>query len=98
MKLARVAAAPLLILALCMPQACSDPPSPPAQGAVTVIIQPGTMGKRCPPTLTHNQVSMPASDASGVYSELIGCDLSMSCKPDKYVVVDRDRGATISCS
>jgi hypothetical protein len=30
--------------------------------------------------------------------EALNCDLSAGCKPDEYVVVDGDRGATVSCT
>src|SRR5947208_2702534 len=97
MKLARMAAAPLL-LSLCLPQACSDPPSPPAQGAVNIRIGPTPGGAICPTGRQHAPFSMPASEQTGVYSELLMCPLDQGCKPDKFIVVDRDNGATISCS
>jgi hypothetical protein len=40
---------------------------------------------------------MPSKFNASVYSEL-NCDLSAGCKPDDYIVVDRDRGANVSCT
>jgi hypothetical protein len=50
-------------------------------------------GKIC--SHTHELISEPANVA-GVLDALT-CDLSTGCKPDEYVVVDRDHGATVSC-
>jgi hypothetical protein len=92
MKVARFAAAPLAV-ALSTLIACSDPPSPPPQAAVSVKVGL-TPGKLC--SHTNGFISMPLNVA-GVFSAL-SCDLSKGCKPDEFVVVDRDRGATVSCS
>jgi hypothetical protein len=94
MKVARFAAAPLAAaLSLSLSSACSDPPSPPAQAAVSVKVGVAS-GKIC--SHTNNSISMPMNVA-GVVSALT-CDLSKGCKPDEYVVVDRDRATTVSCS
>jgi hypothetical protein len=45
---------------------------------------------------THTFISAPSNVAAGVLDAL-SCDLSTGCKPDQYVVVDRDRGATVTC-
>lgn len=39
---------------------------------------------------------MPSKYNASVIQEL-ACDLSRGCKPDDYVVVDRDQGSTVSC-
>ncbi|HEX4337388.1 MAG TPA: hypothetical protein VH062_15840 [Polyangiaceae bacterium] len=92
MKFARLAALPLPFV-LCMSHGCSDPPAPPAQAALTFATNPSP-GLQC--TTTNPQLSIPASNSTGVLQEL-NCDLSAGCKPDDYVVVDRDRGANVSC-
>lgn len=94
MKVARLVAAPLF-LAVCLSQACSDPPAPPAQGAVTLSISP-TPGQAC--NHTSPQLSMPAAQNTSVFGALLGCNLQTGCKPDEFVVVDRDRGTNISCT
>jgi hypothetical protein len=99
MNVARLATAPLAILLFAV-EGCSDPPSPPAQAAVAVKVAP-TNGKQCPSSGSF--LTMPALDSNNqpviasVLGQLTQCDLSMGCKPDKYVVVDRDRGAVVSC-
>jgi hypothetical protein len=94
MKVARLIAAPL-VFTVYLSQACSDPPSPPVQGAVTLKISP-TSGQTC--QHTNGQLSAPSAQNAGVYGELLGCDLTQGCKPDEFVVVDRDRNTDISCS
>ena len=95
MKVARLIAAPLF-LTVCLTQACSDPPAPPAQGAVTLSISP-TSGFTC--NHTNGTLSVPFAQNASVSGTLgTGCNLSAGCKPDEYVVVDRDRGTNISCS
>jgi hypothetical protein len=69
--------------------------APPAQGAVTLSISP-TAGQVC--NHTNSQLSMPAAQNASVFGELTGCNLSTGCRPDEFVVVDRDRGTNISCS
>jgi hypothetical protein len=93
MNVARLAAAPLAV-ALSFLSGCSDPPSPPAQGAITLKVGV-TSGKIC--SHTSPQLSMPADSVASVIQEL-SCDLSSGCKPDDFVVVDRDRGATVQCT
>ena len=88
MKVACLHTAPLAIL-LCSLYGCSDPPAPPPQAAVTVKVSP-TNGKPCPASGSY--FSVPTNEITGVLTQL-NCDLSMGCKPDKYVVVDRDTGA-----
>ena len=63
------------------------------QGAVTfkVGVMPGNICSQ-----TSAQMSAPANIA-GVLGALT-CDLSTGCKPDEYVVVDRDRGTTVQCT
>jgi hypothetical protein len=53
-----------------------------------------TPGKIC--SHTNGLLSMPANGA-GVYDAL-NCDLSIGCKPDEYVVIDRDRGSSVQCT
>lgn len=91
MKVARLAAA-LLPVVICS-HGCSDPPSPPAQAALTLNTT-NAPGKVC--TTQNGQLSVPFAQTAGVLDEL-NCDLSMNCKPDDYVVVDRDTGANVSC-
>src|SRR5262245_29063288 len=93
MKVARFAAAPLAVALFSLSTGCSDPPAPPPQGAVSLIVGPPP-GKVC--SHTNGQISMPMNVA-GVL-EALNCDLSQGCKPDEYVVVDRDRGSTVQCS
>ena len=52
-------------------------------------------GKVC--TTQNGQLSVPFAQTAGVLDEL-NCDLSMGCKPDLYVVRDRDPGTTVACS
>lgn len=87
MNLARVIAAPSAV-ALCLSLSCSDPPSPPAQAALTFFV-----GGKC--SATHAQLSVPSD--SRTYDEL-GCNLTTGCKPDDFVVVDRDQGTRITCT
>jgi hypothetical protein len=93
MNVARFAAVPLAV-ALSMLSGCSDPPSPPPQGAVSLKVGV-TPGKIC--SHTNGLISMPFNQGAGVYDSL-NCDLSAGCKPDKYVVVDRDRGSSVQCT
>jgi hypothetical protein len=67
---------------------------PPAQAAVTLKVGVAP-GKIC--SHTSPQIAAPAVSVAGVIEEL-SCDLSQGCKPDEYVVVDRDRGVTVSCT
>jgi hypothetical protein len=41
---------------------------------------------------------MPSAQNTSVYGALTGCNLGSGCKPDEFVVVDRDRGTNIACS
>jgi hypothetical protein len=93
MKFARLGAAPLPAIILLI-SACSDPPAPPAQAAVTLSISPAP-GKTC--TTTNGQLAMPSKFNASVIQEL-NCDLSKGCKPDDYVVVDHDPGTSVSCT
>ena len=93
MKVARLAAA-LLPFVFCMSTGCSDPPSPPAQAALTLQTT-NAAGRVC--TTQNGQLSVPFAQTAGVLDEL-NCDLSMGCHPDDYVVVDRDTGATVTCT
>jgi hypothetical protein len=68
--------------------------APPAQAAVTYSMTPAP-GKTCADT--SPQLSFPAKYNASVQAEL-ACDLSMGCKPDDYVVVEGDRGASVFCS
>jgi hypothetical protein len=92
MKVARFAAAPLAV-ALSLSTGCSDPPSPPPQGAVSLKVGV-TPGKIC--SHTNGQISMPLNVAGVI--EALNCDLSQGCRPDEYIVVDRDRGSTVQCT
>jgi hypothetical protein len=67
---------------------------PLAQAAITFTSEPAP-GKTC--TTTNGQLSFPSRYNASVYSEL-NCDLSMGCKPDDYIVVDRDPGTSVSCT
>jgi hypothetical protein len=87
----RVLAAPSAV-ALCLSLSCSDPPSPPAQAAVTFFV--GTSTGSCP--ATHAQLTVPGD--SRAYDAIASCDLASGCHPDDYVVVDRDQGTGVSCT
>ena len=94
MKSARVVAA-IASLALAPVVACSDPPSEPAQGALTVTVLDSTAsGPVC--QSTHGQLNLPAD--TRVYDELMSCDLSKGCKPSELVVVNRAEGADVQCT
>jgi hypothetical protein len=93
MKFGRLAAAPLLLV-LCLSHGCSDPPSPPAQAALTLKVDPAP-GQTC--TTTSPQLSFPTSSVASVIDEL-NCNLMSGCHPDDFLVVDRDKGAIITCS
>jgi hypothetical protein len=67
---------------------------PPAQAAVAFKVSP-TGGKQCPPAGAF--LGFPSSATASVVGEL-SCDLSADCKPDQYVVVDRQDGANVNCS
>lgn len=80
------------------PLACSDPPSPPAQGAVaeTISTAPGAQsacqGSSAPFTAPAN-----TDPVNGTYQTL-NCDTSMpGCKPNANVAVDGDN-ASVTCT
>lgn len=84
--------------ALIFSAACSDPPSPPAQGAVAETIQPNASGNGCTPA-GPPFAAPPLADAITGTAASLGCDTSQGgCKPDANVVVDGDQGASVSCS
>ncbi len=93
MKFARLGAAPLPAIIFLI-SACSDPPSPPAQAAVTLSIAPAS-GKTC--NHTQPQLALPSKSTASVEAEL-ACDLAAGCKPDDYIVVNQDRGTTVACT
>jgi hypothetical protein len=93
MKFARLGVAPLPLL-LCLMHACSDPPSPPAQAAVWLQASPAP-GKVC--TTTNGKLGIPSKFNASVIQEL-NCQLGSGCKPDDYVVVDRDTGSVVTCN
>lgn len=93
MKLACLGIA-LPLLAGVYSAGCSDPPSPPAQAAITLSSQPAP-GQTC--TTTNGQLAIPSKYNASVISEL-ACDLSMGCKPDDYIVVDHDPGTQVACT
>ena len=70
-----------------------DGGGPLPQGAVAFesMVSPG---KIC--SHPHAMVAQPSAQQDRVLEELT-CDLTTGCKPDGYVVVDRDRGANVSC-
>ena len=87
------------ILALILSTACSDPPSPPAQGAVSELIGPNGTGNGCAasgPEFT----APPNTDAQNGTSASLQCDTSAGtgCSPDSNVVVDGDQNAIVTCS
>jgi hypothetical protein len=51
-------------------------------------------GKVC--AHTNEQLAWPSNDVAGVVQEL-SCDSSTGCKPDAYVVKDRDPGTNVIC-
>jgi hypothetical protein len=93
MNLARVIAAPLSI-ALALSVGCSDPPSPPAQGAVTIVVQPNTTG-RC--DASGPERSFPGDPAVG---DRLQCSLANpDCgKPNDLVVVDGATNSHVACT
>ena len=64
------------------------------RAAVTFNIGPSP-GNLC--RHTNGQLSMPAAQNASVFGDLLACTLGSGCKPDEFVVEDRDRGTTISC-
>jgi hypothetical protein len=95
MKFTRLGAARLPILVLLV-SACSSPPSPPAQAAVSLSITPAS-GQIC--NHTQPMLSLPSKSSASVIAEIgPGCDLSTGCKPDDYIVVNQDRGTTVACT
>jgi len=83
--------------ALVFSAACSDPPSPPAQGAVAETISPNAMGGCTPAGPPF--AAPPLPDAISGTAATLNCDTSNpGCKPDTNVVVDGDQGASVSCS
>jgi hypothetical protein len=95
MNLARVIAAPLSI-ALGLSVGCSDPPSPPAQGALTLTVSPGASGGQC--NATGPERLFPNDPA---VEDRLGCSLATpnQCgKPDDLVVVDGASSSHVSCT
>jgi hypothetical protein len=94
MKFARLALAPLPLV-LMLSHGCSDPPAPPAEAALTLNIKT-TSGAHCAAPI--GQLSIPTAMAAASVLQELNCDLSTGCKVDDYVLVDRDQGATVSCT
>lgn len=80
------------------PLACSDPPSPPHQGAVLESIGP-TPGATGACQASSAPFAAPAnSDPVSGTAQTISCDTSVpGCKPNANVVVDGD-GASVTCT
>src|SRR5689334_20862855 len=86
-------------LALCFSAACSDPPTPPAQGAMTEAIQPNGNGVGCP--ASGPDFTAPGNaDPVGGTTATLNCDLSAGtgCAPNQNIVVDGDQNASVSCT
>lgn len=79
-------------LASALAVSCSDPPSPPAQGALTIIVQP-LGGGSC---LSHAQLTAPVD--FDVYTNLTCNVAEDSCQPNDLVVVDGADGVDLSCT
>jgi hypothetical protein len=93
-----LALVPTIGLGLLSTLGCSDPPSPPPQGAISVFLGDPTSGQGSCPTNT-GEISVPARNGNEdpTYNAL-NCDLSTGCKPDESVVVDKDQNAEVQCS
>ncbi len=78
--------------------ACSAPPNPPPQAAITIAVQPDpSSGESCDGS--HSYLSIPQQSIQNeVNQELLNCDESTGCKPDENVVVDRSQGIRVTCS
>lgn len=74
--------------------AVGDGGAPRAQAAISFTSRPAP-GQLC--TATNDTFAIPTKDSASVTGEL-ACDPSTGCKPDKYVVVDADKGSTVSCT
>lgn len=85
--------------ALCLSAACSDPPTPPAQGAVAESIQPNGGGTGCNASSAVFTAPGNADPVSGTFATL-NCDLSAGtgCAPNQNIVVDGDSNASVNCS
>ena len=78
--------------------ACSDPPSPPNQGAVLEYVQT-TPGAKVGCSGSGPQFTAPPNaDAVSGTANSLNCDISTGCKPNANIVVDGDQGATVKCS
>lgn len=89
----------LLVLGLSLsPMACSDPPSPPNQGAVLESISPAPAGSGCQAS-TAPFTAPPNTDPVSGTAMSLNCDLSSGsgCKPNSNIVVDGDNGASVKC-
>src|SRR5574341_1275135 len=77
---------------------CSDPPAPPAQGAVAESIS-STPGMACQATTAEFTAPALIDPVNGTHASLF-CDLSSGtgCKPNANVVVDGDNGAQVHCT
>jgi len=91
MTLARIAVS-LVGLTAALAISCSDPPSPPAQGALTIIVQPSGGGS----CLSHAQLTAPTE--FDVYKNLTCNVADESCQPNDLVVVDGADGVDLDCT
>jgi hypothetical protein len=95
-KLVRaLALTPTTVAALCL--GCSDPPAPPAQGAVEITINAESSGACSHASGQATAPQDPPGNPNAVATAL-SCDLSRGCKPDQYVRVDGDSGSSVSCT
>jgi hypothetical protein len=86
-------------IALFCSLACSDPPTPPAQGAVAESIQPTAGGNGCQASAAEFTAPGNADPVTGTHASLF-CDLSAhtGCAPNSNLVVDGDSNASVSCT
>ncbi|HVU00375.1 MAG TPA: hypothetical protein VHE30_01435 [Polyangiaceae bacterium] len=94
MKLARVVVS--CALALMPAAACSDPPSPPSEGAVAITVSVGAAA--CPQA--GGLITAPPGPAGypDAVNNALQCSLANgNCDPRSYLVTDGDNGAAVAC-
>jgi hypothetical protein len=88
----------LLIGFALSPLACSDPPSPPNQGAVVESISPTVGATEACQASTAPFTAPPNTDPVNGTSQTLNCDVSIpGCKPNANVAVDGS-GASVKCT
>lgn len=79
--------------------ACSDPPTPPAQGALLESIQSNGSSTGCAASAAEFTAPGNTDPSTGTHASLF-CDVTAGtgCKPNSNIVVDGDNGASVSCT